>query len=461
MLQDLFELIREIGNWAYLIIFLGACLESSALVGFFIPGESLMMLGGFLSERGTLSLVYLIPLASMGAIIGDSISFELGRRFGVDWLLKYGHWAGLRHHHLERMDRLFERHGGQAVIFGRFITFLRTLAPFVAGSSGMPYSDFIRYNATGAILWAVGFSVAGYLLGASWRAVEHWFGRASTFFALALGIGVILLLIVRWVNNNEDTLRHWWSKATQNPVTEAILRILAPVFTFLRARLSPGGFLGLHLTIGLLIFVGAVALFTTIAEDVVNKTGLIVVDHNLAQWLHAHATSRFTSLMFVVTTFGSAPVVAGIALVVGIVLAWQRNWDRFLTLALAVPGGSLINVLMKEAFQRPRPSLKEAFVHLTTYSFPSGHASSSVFLYGLLAVFAVQSFRKWESRVFSVLAGIVMIALIGFSRVYLGAHYLSDVLGGIVEGVAWLTLCLTAVGTLRRARRRAQQRKDH
>ena len=195
MLQDIINLIRGIGAWAYLIIFLGTTLESSALTGLFIPGESLMMLGGFLAERGTLSLGVLIPLASVGAILGDSISYELGRYFGVEWLLKYARWAGLRHHHLQRMDRLFERHGGRAVLFGRFLTFLRTLAPFVAGASRMRYSEFFRYNALGAILWAASFNLAGYLLGASWRAVEQWFGRASTFILLGLGAAIGLFLV--------------------------------------------------------------------------------------------------------------------------------------------------------------------------------------------------------------------------------------------------------------------------
>jgi membrane protein DedA with SNARE-associated domain/membrane-associated phospholipid phosphatase len=452
LLQDIINLIRGIGAWAYLIIFLGTTLESSALTGLFIPGESLMMLGGFLAERGTLSLGVLIPLASVGAILGDSISYELGRYFGVEWLLKYARWAGLRHHHLQRMDRLFERHGGRAVLFGRFLTFLRTLAPFVAGASRMRYSEFFRYNALGAILWAASFNLAGYLLGASWRAVEQWFGRASTFILLGVGAAIGLFLVRKWFSRNEKKLRRWWHNVWGNPVFEAMRRSFAPVSDFLRARLSPGGYLGLHFTVGMLIFIGAVALFTTIAEDVVAGTGFIILDHHLAQWLHAHATPRFTALMFVVTAFGSVPIVAGVSLLVAALLIWHRDWDRLLTLALSVPGGSLVNVVMKEAFQRPRPSLKEAFVHLTSYSFPSGHAMSSVLLYGLLAIFAIQSFEKWDWRVSSALAGIVMIALIGFSRLYLGAHYLSDVLGGVLEGVAWLALCLTAVGTLRRTR---------
>ncbi len=454
MLQDLINLVREIGHWAYLIIFLGVALESAALLGLFIPGESLMMLGGFLAERGTLSLVYLIPLACLGAVLGDSISYELGRRFGMEWLLRYGRWAGLRRHHLERMDHLFERHGGRAVLLGRFITFLRTLAPFAAGASGMRYSEFIRYNATGGIVWASGFVTVGYLLGASWRAVEGWFGRASAILEVVLLILLVLALGLHWVTRHEETLRRWWTAVIGHPLLSTLRRLVAPIAEFLRARLSPGGYLGLHLTLGLLVFVGAVALFTKIAESVVEGSGLIVVDQHLAVWLHAHATPRFTSMMFVITAFGSAPVVGGITVLVAALLTGKRDWDRLLTLALSVPGGNLINLLMKELFQRPRPSFKEAFVHLTSYSFPSGHAMTSVLLYGLLTVFAVQTLQRWNWRVSSVLAGVILIGLIGFSRLYLGAHYLSDVLGGTVEGIAWLTLCLTAVGTLRRARER-------
>lgn len=117
-----------------------------------------------------------------------------------------------------------------------------------------------------------------------------------------------------------------------------------------------------------------------------------------------------------------------------------------------MPGGSLLNVFVKDAFARPRPTFDDPLLTLHTYSFPSGHALGATVLYGLLAAFAVWKVRACRWRLPAAAAGGLLILLVCFSRIYLGVHYLSDVLGGIAEGVAWLALCMTGVSTLRRRR---------
>jgi undecaprenyl-diphosphatase len=143
-----------------------------------------------------------------------------------------------------------------------------------------------------------------------------------------------------------------------------------------------------------------------------------------------------------------AAVVVGTALLV----AWHRHWYDLLALVLTVPGGVGLNVFLKSAFRRGRPTFTDPLLVLATYSFPSGHAVAATCLYGVLATFAVRRIRPWHCRVaVGGVAGLVII-LVGFSRLYLGVHYLSDVLGGIAAGVAWLAMCLTAVETMRRWR---------
>ncbi|MEP6912793.1 MAG: phosphatase PAP2 family protein, partial [bacterium] len=121
-----------------------------------------------------------------------------------------------------------------------------------------------------------------------------------------------------------------------------------------------------------------------------------------------------------------------------------------LTLLLAVFGGMLLNAVLKIAFNRHRPSFNDSVGHLASYSFPSGHTMAATVLYGALAAFAIHQLKDWRWRVLSVLLASLMIILIGFSRIYLGAHYLSDVLAASAEGLAWLALTLTAVETIRR-----------
>jgi undecaprenyl-diphosphatase len=220
-------------------------------------------------------------------------------------------------------------------------------------------------------------------------------------------------------------------------------------------RISPRGYLGLHLTMGVLLLIGASWLFGGIAEDVVTGDPLTVTDTHVAEWFHQRTTPGLTAAMQVISAFASPLWVTCVAVVTGLVLWWKRCGYRLLALGLVIPGGMAQLPLLKMAFHRHRPSFEDALAILQGYSFPSGHALAATLLYGLLAVFAVLAFDTWRQRAPAVLGAVVMILLVGFSRVYLGAHYLSDVLGAVAAGLAWLALSLTAVDTLRRSRGRS------
>ena len=131
-----------------------------------------------------------------------------------------------------------------------------------------------------------------------------------------------------------------------------------------------------------------------------------------------------------------------------------RIW--VLTLMLAVFGGMLLNFVLKQLFVRQRPHFDDPLLTLTTYSFPSGHTLTATVFYGTLCalVIALGIPRSW--RVLTIIVACVMILLVGFSRIYLGAHFLSDVLAAIAEGLAWLAICLLAVKELKRKRKGQQ-----
>ena len=131
-----------------------------------------------------------------------------------------------------------------------------------------------------------------------------------------------------------------------------------------------------------------------------------------------------------------------------------RIW--VLTLTLAVFGGMLLNFLLKHVFVRPRPRFDNPLLNLTTYSFPSGHTLMATVFYGTLGFLIVTRVRNWRRRGLAISATAAMILLVGFSRIYLGAHYLSDVLAAIAEGLAWLAFCLISVGEFARRRKWTQ-----
>jgi membrane protein DedA with SNARE-associated domain len=206
VLPYLLDLVARLGHWSYLIIFVAATLESAAFAGLVVPGESLVLASGFFAHQGVLELDAVLAAAAVGATLGDNIGYQLGLRLGRAWLLGHGARFGLRQEHLARADAFFARHGGKAVLLGRFIGFARALVPFVAGAARMPYRVFFLYNAVGAVLWTIAFVLLGYFLGASWQMAEQWIGRTSTVVAGA----IVLAALVTWTRRRRARAKAEW-----------------------------------------------------------------------------------------------------------------------------------------------------------------------------------------------------------------------------------------------------------
>lgn len=224
-------------------------------------------------------------------------------------------------------------------------------------------------------------------------------------------------------------------------------RRFARPIAFIRARLSADSYLGLQLTVGALVMTGFAWLFGGIAEDVVSGDPLTVIDVELAQWFHSHAAPTVTRAMLLVSDLNDVLAISVLAALTAAVLAWRRAWSWLLVLALTVPGGMLVNVLMKLAFRRGRPSFEHPLVVLNSYSFPSGHVAGATLFYGFLAALVASHCTRWSYKLAALLGAAALVALVALSRMYLGAHYLSDVLAAFAEGATWLTLCIVATRT--------------
>lgn len=220
----------------------------------------------------------------------------------------------------------------------------------------------------------------------------------------------------------------------------------------LRSRFSPGGWFLLQLAGGAALFVVAAWVFGGIAEDVVEKDPITVLDAELASWLHLNAFAPFTRFMLALSLVHG---IAGICILTGLFalyLLWRHDRYWLLALVLAVPGGMLLNLLMKYAFHRERPRFDDSLVTLSTFSFPSGHTLAATVFYGMLAAYLVVRLPGTGARLAVLGTALLLIVLVAFSRMYLGAHFLSDVLAAVAEGIAWLSLCLMATATLQRRR---------
>ena len=171
---------------------------------------------------------------------------------------------------------------------------------------------------------------------------------------------------------------------------------------------------------------------------------LAETDHGLATWFHAHLTRTFVTVLRAFTDFGSSEWIGIILFFVVLFFVWKRSWPSLVTLIVAVPGGMLLNELVKVLVHRHRPFVDGPFVDWSGYSFASGHTIGATLLYGQLLLFILPGMKVRHWRRLTVFSAVLLVALVGFSRIALGAHFLTDVLAAIVFGIIWLTLCLIA-----------------
>lgn len=228
------------------------------------------------------------------------------------------------------------------------------------------------------------------------------------------------------------------AEGTHYPATGHHSRILLAVG--IAALLVPGG------------------LFLAIAEDVVTADPLVLLDARLATWLHAHASPELTQFFLQVSLIHGVAAICVYTAALVAFLALQHDWYWVRRVALIVPAGMLLNTVLKYAYQRVRPSFDHPLVVLTTYSFPSGHTAGATLFYGIFAVVLFSRLRSHAVRTAFLAGAALLVTLVAFSRMYLGAHYLSDVAAAACASVAWIAFGLIALAQFRRS---PEYRRSH
>ncbi len=207
------------------------------------------------------------------------------------------------------------------------------------------------------------------------------------------------------------------------------------------------GPLAAFITVGMVVAVVAVAVFAGIAEAV--EEGLTQsFDERVLQWFSNHRTPFLDEAMLEITTLGAGLVLVMIVVIASVFL-WQtqHKWSAYLLL-LATAGGKLINTLLKIFYERPRPSIVESLTAVHSASFPSGHAMSSMVVYGSVAYLVGRLEPGRHLKYTTWIVAAIVIAAIGISRMYLGVHYLSDVLAGFIGGLAWIAFLVATIRAL-------------
>ena len=226
---------------------------------------------------------------------------------------------------------------------------------------------------------------------------------------------------------------------------------LPRLWAFLKQRFAPKQYLGLHLTIGFAISLAGLWGLAGITEDVVTKEPITQFDLRVLEWLRAHSTPLGDMVFTAISLLGSPLAMAILALTVGLWLIRRRKWTILVVWLIAVLGGQVLAIAFKLIIHRPRPPGAAAFLHNMSWSFPSGHAMGSLIGYGMLSYLAIILWLHRHGWQIALAAGaVLLILLIGVSRLYLGVHYFSDVLAGYSGAVLWLSVCISALEVVRR-----------
>jgi membrane protein DedA with SNARE-associated domain/membrane-associated phospholipid phosphatase len=429
------DLSEGLGAWTYLLVGGLAFLETGAFVGLVAPGEFTVLLGGAVASQGDISLPLIIAVTWLAAFTGDSLSFLLGARLGRGFLVRHGERFRITSERLKHVEDYFARYGGRTILIGRFIGLVRALAPFIAGSSKLPYRRFAPYSILGTGLWSVALILLGYFFAQSIDTVTKSVGKGLVVFGIVVGVVVALIVAYRFLRE-PDNRRQVVSEMERRRALRPLLQLgrrLRPQFEFLGRRLTPGG-LGLEFTT--LFAALSVALFVLIAYWMVvdGDPGPTAGDRTALDLAHDLQATWLTNVAKGLTTLGSGWVTYPLATIAAIVLAIRRRWMEFWAL---LAGTILIAVFVPEIktwTDRPRPP--EPLISVGGFAFPSGHAAHSTLYPWLAITFALRVIPGITRRSLVIGAGIALAVLIGLTRVYLRVHWLSDVSGGWALGVS-------------------------
>lgn len=423
--QLLEDISSALGKWTYLLVSVFAFLETGAFVGLVAPGETMVVLGGAVAGQGETSIYLTIALVWLGAFGGDSASFWLGRKLGRGFVIKHGPRFRITPERFEQVESYFDRHGGKTILIGRFVGIVRALAPFIAGSSGMPYRRMAPFSILGTGIWATFFALLGYFASQNLDEVLHASEQGFFFFGVALAVVIGAVVSYRYLRVPENRAKVE-AGMRKRRLLRPLLR-LGPQARFLWARLTPGD-LGLELTTPLAALAVGSFTFIAFASVVGEDPGPTPGDRTMIDLVDSIQASFLTELAELVTKLGDPWVLTIVTAAAAIAFGVRRNWNELAILLFGVGALVLAVPEFKELIDRPRPG--NGLIDAGGQSYPSGHAAYSVVYTWLAVAVTIRLRPTWGGGTALLVAGLLVTAAVGLSRVYLGVHYMSDVSGG-------------------------------
>ncbi len=408
-----------------LIVGLLSMAEAVIIVGTFVPGVTIVLAIAAAAGAAGQGLWPVFVATAIGTILGDIVSYWVGRRYGI----QIAGWGPLarRPQVFARSEAFFEKNGFMSVAIARFLPAVRTLVPTFAGIAKMSPVTFTIANAVSGVIWAavhvfgaglaasalaeIGGRLAAVLIGALIvLGVAIWLARIATLFSIVM------------IRKARDRVHRWASQRN-----DRASRVLA-------RTLSPEDTSGLLVIFWTSLLIAGIVAFAGLLEAVWSGKNIVTIDLAFSRFVQSMRTPGLDDVMIIITSFGDAIVLAAVICVILAFLLFNRHLWIAGAFALGIVSPLLFVPLVKGTLSRARP-LTDLYDGVDSFSFPSGHTTNTAVVLGLLAVLLAGSMRGRTRWTMATLL-FVPVLLVAFSRIYLQAHWPSDVVAGLAFAAA-------------------------
>lgn len=432
-------------SWALAVIFLIAFGEALLVIGLVVPSTAVLVGAGALVGTGKLEFWPVIIATSLGCILGDQVSYWVGRIFG-ERLRSF--WPLNAYPHLVAKGEDFvKKHGGKSIALGRFVPGVKAVVPGIAGMFGMSQISFLSINVASGIVWSFAHVLPGVLLGQALALAGELSGRLLLILLILLVVlavaGWLLRVMAGSITPHRKALQgriaNWARKQGSRPMR----RFAAAI-----APENPGSVLFVML---MALSTVALVAFADIATGLMVRDAVGNLDYSLNNLFSEVRNAPADELFIRITMLGDEFVLFSLTAFIVLWLMSQRAWKAALATALTVLAAKLVIVLSGAFFAHHLPMIGDTIARAKDFRFPSGHAAMSGVVFGALATLISRGFGRWSQALVVALCGSIVIA-ISFSRLYLGVSWLSDVVAGVLVAFILVTIFSVVIGALPSAR---------